>query len=218
MKKIKSIILFSTVFAAAGISCAAVNASASYADTIGVSLEQQENTKGDKIRFISTMTPVTDLTSITKINLNFTLSKAGEATKNASITTTSVYDEVTGTNGKNKVSNTYYSVYTLTDLAEYQGWKLGTTFEYFYADSTTETTNTVYYDIPEKFSVTLGSGSFEESSSIADCFTASSIEDGNIFHAWNWHMSVIEENLQNIHNLLKNSDVQLDCKYDIIAN
>ena len=200
MKKIKSIILFSTVFAAAGISCAAVNASASYADTIGVSLEQQENTEGDKIRFISTMTPVTDLTSITKINLNFTLSKAGEATKNASITTTSVYDEVTGTNGKNKASNTYYSVYTLTDLAEYQGWKLGTTFEYFYADSTTETTNTVYYDIPEKFSLTLGSGAFEESSSIADCFTASSIEDGNIFHAWNWHMSVIEENLQNIKN------------------
>ena len=200
MKKIKSLILFSTVFAAAGISCVAVNANASYADTIGVSLEQQENTQGDKIRFISTMTPVTDLTSITKINLNFTLSKAGEATKNASITTTSVYDEVTGTNGKNKVSNTYYSVYTLTDLAEYQGWKLGTTFEYFYADSTTETTNTVYYEIPEKFSVTLGSGSFEESSSIADCFTASSIEDGNIFHAWNWHMSVIEENLQNIKN------------------
>ena len=200
MKKIKSLILFSTVFAAAGISCVAVNANASYADTIGVSLEQQENTQGDKIRFISTMTPVTDLTSITKINLNFTLSKAGEATKNASITTTSVYDEVTGTNGKDKVSNTYYSVYTLTDLAEYQGWKLGTTFEYFYADSTTETTNTVYYEIPEKFSVTLGSGSFEESSSIADCFTASSIEDGNIFHAWNWHMSVIEENLQNIKN------------------
>ena len=200
MKKIKSLILFSTVFAAAGISCVAVNANASYADTIGVSLEQQENTQGDKIRFISTMTPVTDLTSITKINLNFTLSKAGETTKNASITTTSVYDEVTGTNGKDKVSNTYYSVYTLTDLAEYQGWKLGTTFEYFYADSTTETTNTVYYEIPEKFSVTLGSGSFEESSSIADCFTASSIEDGNIFHAWNWHMSVIEENLQNIKN------------------
>ena len=200
MKKIKSLILFSTVFAAAGISCVAVNANASYADTIGVSLEQQENTQGDKIRFISTMTPVTDLTSITKINLNFTLSKAGEATKNASITTTSVYDEVTGTNGKDKVSNTYYSVYTLTDLAEYQGWKLGTTFEYFYADSTTETTNTVYYEIPEKFSVTLGSGSFEESSSIADCFTANSIEDGNIFHAWNWHMSVIEENLQNIKN------------------
>jgi alpha-amylase len=200
MKNVKSLILFSTAFAVAGISCVAVNAAATYADQIDVSLEQQENTGGDKIRFISTMTPVTDLNSITKIYLNFTLSKAGEATKNASLTTTSVYDEVLGTNGKNKSSNTYYAVHTLTDLQDFKGWTLGTTFEYVYADSTVETTNTVYYDIPVKYTYTSGSGSFEESSSIADCFTADSITNGNIFHAWNWHMDVIKENLGNLKN------------------
>jgi hypothetical protein len=112
MKNVKSLILFSTASAVAGISCVAVNAAATYADQIDGSLEQQENTGGDKIRFISTMTPVTDLNSITKIYLNFKLSKAGEAPKNASLTTTSVDDEVLGTNGKNKSSNTYYAVHT----------------------------------------------------------------------------------------------------------
>ena len=107
MKSVKSLILFSTAFAVLGISCVAVNAAATKADQIDVILEQQENTTNDKIRFISTMTPVTDLASITKINLNFTLSKSGETTKTASITTTNVYDEVSGTNGKDKVDDTY---------------------------------------------------------------------------------------------------------------
>jgi alpha-amylase len=63
-----------------------------------------------------------------------------------------------------------------------------------------ETTNTVYYNIPVIYTYTSGSGSFEESSSIADCFKADSITNGNIFHAWNWHMDVIKENLGNLKN------------------
>lgn len=200
MKRIKSLILFSTAFAVLGVSCFAVKAAGTKADDIDVILEQQENAANDKIRFISTMTPVTDLSSITKIDLNFTLSKAGETTLHASRTTTQVYDEVSGTNGKDKASNTYYSVFTITDLSEYVGWTLTTSFDYYYSDSSNESTNEVTYTIPVGVSVTTGSGTFEESSSIADCFTADSITNGNIFHAWNWHMDVITANLDNIKN------------------
>ena len=198
MKRIKSLILFSTAFAVLGVSCFAVKAASTKADDIDVILEQQENAANDKIRFISTMTPVTDLASITKIDLNFTLSKAGETTLHASRTTTQVYDKVLGTNGKDKASNTYYSVFTITDLSDYVGWTLTTSFDYYYSDSSNESTNEVTYTIPAGVSVTTGTGSFEESSSIEDCFTASDIEGGNIFHAWNWSMNTIKANLDDI--------------------
>ena len=199
MKKSKIFLTALSASLLATVGSLAVSASQPYVDAINVSLEAQENASSDKIRYISTMTPVMDLDSITKIDINLTLSKNG-VTKEKTITTYTVYDEVTGTNGKSKIENNYYAVFTVTDLHDYAGWTLGATFEYFYIDSTSEETNTIDYTIPYGVNLDTGSGTFGESSSLEDCFTADSITNGNIFHAWNWHMSVIENNLDNIKN------------------
>ena len=204
MKKLKTLFLLLCAFSIAIFSAANVHAAEiqpTLASQIDVSLEYQENTDGTKIRYVSTITPLEDLSSVTKIDIKLTISKDGEDSRQTTITTTKVYDEIQGTNGKAKKENTYYSVYTITELKSYSSWTLGATFEYFYSDNSYDKTNEVSYTIPAiNTSITTGTGSFDSSSSIEDCFNASSIENGNIFHAWNWSMTTIEENLDNIKN------------------
>ena len=170
-------------------------------EKIDVSLLQQENAANNKIRYVATIENVDNLNEIVDIDIHFTLSKSGQTTRTATKKTTKVYTSIAGTNGFAAKENTYYAVYTVTQTNTYPGYTLGAYFTFNYSDSTSENTNSISYTIPQKYTVdTYGSGSFEQSSSINDALLADSIENGNIFHAWNWSMSVIQENLQNIKN------------------
>ncbi|MCR5231960.1 MAG: hypothetical protein K6B64_04860, partial [Acholeplasmatales bacterium] len=185
-----SLVAVITVFARAG---------QSIVDKIDVSLLQQENAAGNKIRYVATIENVDNLNEIVDIDIHFTLSKSGQTTRTATDKTTKVYTSIAGTNGFAAAENTYYAVYTVTQTNAYPGWTLGAYFTFNYSDSTNESTNSISYSIPEKYTVnTYGSGEFETSSSISDMFTASDIEGGNIFHAWNWSMNTIKANLDDI--------------------
>ena len=123
---------------------ATVNASApvSLAQTIDTRLEYQVNAAGDSMRFISTMElNGASLDNITNIELNFDLSKEGETTKHSNtVTQTTVYDRITGDNGKDQVDDTYYAVFKITDLTKnYTGWSITPYFKYNYSDNSTET-------------------------------------------------------------------------------
>ena len=172
-------------------SATAVNAATTTLENIDVILEQQENTSNDKIRYISTLELSNNakLSDITKIDMQLSLSKSGETTKYAEKSLTSVYDTITGTNGKAKAQDTYYAVFTVTDLAkDYPGWNLSATFEYNYSDGTSEETNTVNYRIPDSYQLTSsGSGSFVTTS---ECF-ADSVQDGQILQCFCWSYNEI---------------------------
>jgi hypothetical protein len=124
-------------------------AAATLDSKVDVLLEQQESINDDKIRYVSTLvlSNAATLDDITKIDIEFQLSKAGKETKEAELSLFSVYESVTGAYGK--TDNTYYAVYTVTDLSSsYPLWTLSATFEYNYIDGTTEKTNTIQYVIP----------------------------------------------------------------------
>ena len=95
--------------------------------SITASLEGQENnTLGSetKIRYIATIENVSDLNEIKSIRFNYYLYKyisTGSYSNSATYTTTKVYDEVLGTNGKAKVDNTYYAVFKLTGMSGITG-------------------------------------------------------------------------------------------------
>ena len=199
----------------AGFSTTSVNAATTTANNIDVILEQQENTTNDKIRYISTLelSNGADLQDITKIDMELSLSKAGETTLTTEKELFSVYDTVTGTNGKAKAANTYYAVFTITDVAaSYPGWNLSATFEYNYLDGTTEETNTVNYKIPETYDLkSSGTGTFVTTS---ECF-ADSVQDGQILQCFCWSYNEIMEYLPDIANqgftAIQTSPVQV-CK------
>lgn len=200
MKKIfKTLFLFINLFAFVLLGLVSTKATTTLANTIDVQLEQQENKANNKIRYIATISNVEDLSYIDDIEITFTLSKEGEADRTAKRNITSVYTSVAGTNGKPEVDNTYYALFQVNNTDGYKGYTLGATFKFTYSDSSFENTNSITYDIPEVYHVvSSGSGSFENSSSIEELYTADSIENGNIFHAWNWSMSTIEANLDDI--------------------
>lgn len=93
-----------------------VKASTQIIDLVDIILEQQENTTNDKIRYVSTLELSNGVTlnDITKIDMQLSLSKAGETTLTTEKELFSVYDSIAGTNGKAKIDNTYYSVFTIT--------------------------------------------------------------------------------------------------------
>lgn len=110
-------------------------------DDIDTKLEYQLSADGEDMRFISTMELKNDrtLSDITKIDMSFTLKKDGEEDKTKTIETTTVYDVISGENGKPKVDNTYYAVFKITDLKEnYEGWTIDTSFTYTYTDASTD--------------------------------------------------------------------------------
>lgn len=104
-----------------------------FADSdITCTLEQQENdTLGSetKIRYIATIENLYDLNDISEIVFHFYLYKynsEGSYSKDGTFTTTKVYESVSGTNGKDKVDNTYYAVFTLTNIADFKDYTIST--------------------------------------------------------------------------------------------
>lgn len=115
-------------------------ADSTYANDIDTSLEYQVSSSGDKIRYISTMVLNNErtLNDIKRIDMTFTISKTGETNKVAKRTTTKVYDNISGDNGKDPADNTYYAIFTIDNASKYNEWTLSSTFTYVFADDTTE--------------------------------------------------------------------------------
>ena len=109
------------------ISLKGINASAS--SHPNCTLEQQENASNGnetKIRYIATISNLEDLNDIDEIIFYFYLYNPNDIhdQKSATYTTTTVYDEVLGENGKPKELNTYYAVHTLYDLEKFSGYTI----------------------------------------------------------------------------------------------
>jgi hypothetical protein len=87
--------IFKVLFAFVSLSIIALitivtNAASTIASKISVTLYQQENATNNKIRYVATMSNVDNLSEIIDIDINFSLSKAGETTRTAKVTTTKV--------------------------------------------------------------------------------------------------------------------------------
>lgn len=94
-------------------------------DNISISLEQQESSDMEKVRYILVMENVDNLSDISTIQADLFLYKYGETAKKTTYDIEKVYESVTGTNGKAKVENTYYAVLTLTNVkTNYDGYTL----------------------------------------------------------------------------------------------
>lgn len=110
-----------------------------YKDDIDTKLEYQISSDGSDIRYISTMELKNGrtLNDITSIQMEFTITD-GTVKRSRIETTTTVYDKITGT--KDRVDDTYYAVFKITDLTDkYSGWRISSNFTYYFADSTSET-------------------------------------------------------------------------------
>ena len=155
-KKITLLLLSLSLVLLSFLGFARVFASAPMSDFVDVKLEQQESITDDKIRYISTLElDGATLADIVTIDMELTLSKQGKETLDAYLSLTKVYDSIPGTNGKEKIDDTYYAVHTLTDLSKYYPlWTLSATFKYNYLDGTSENTNTISYKIPMPSSYT----------------------------------------------------------------
>lgn len=142
MKKVFKAAIFSLSALALPLALSATaRANALIKDSIDTTLEYQVNASEDSMRFISTMVlnDSKTLDDITKIDMDFKLTKRGETDKNSiTKTTTKVYESISGPNGKAKVDNTYYAVLTITDLTTFEGWRITLTFTYTFADNSTE--------------------------------------------------------------------------------
>lgn len=140
-KLFKTAILGVSALALPFVFAATVNAEApSDADAINTKLEYQVNANNNSMRFISTIElNGRTLDDITSIDMNFDLTKEGEETKHSKTqTTTTVYESISGENGKEKVDGTYYAVITITNIDSKSGWRITPTFTYNYEDGSTE--------------------------------------------------------------------------------
>ena len=172
-------------------------AAGTYINNIDVSLEQQESVSNDKIRYVSTITLNNDATldNITEIDVELSISKDGQTSKSNTAKLTNVYSSIGGANGKSEIANTYYAIYTITDLSKaYPGWTLHADFKYNYKDGTNETTNTINYVIPEAHSLKSGSGSFPTTNPLF----ADSVQDGQILQCFCWSYNEIMQYLPKI--------------------
>ena len=140
-KLFKTAILGVSALALPFVFAATVNAEGpSDADAINTKLEYQVNANNNSMRFISTIElNGRTLDDITSIDMNFDLTKEGEETKHSKTqTTTTVYESISGENGKEKVDGTYYAVLTITNIDSKAGWRITPTFTYNYEDGSTE--------------------------------------------------------------------------------
>ena len=82
MNRKKKLFIISAGLILVGFSATSVNAATTTANNVDVVLEQQENTTNDKIRYVSTLELSNGVTlnDITKIDMQLSLSKAGETT------------------------------------------------------------------------------------------------------------------------------------------
>lgn len=140
-KLFKTAILGVSALALPFVFAATVNAEGpSDADAINTKLEYQVNANNNSMRFISTIElNGKTLDDITSIDMNFDLTKEGQETKHSKTqTTTTVYESISGENGKEKVDGTYYAVITITNIDSKSGWRITPTFTYNYEDGSTE--------------------------------------------------------------------------------
>lgn len=126
MKKLVSIFLVITAFVFL-IFISDVKVSASQGPNF--KLEQQENEAGGnetKIRYIATIEFDSDLNEISEITFYFYLFNPNDPKdqKSATYTTTKVYNEILGKNGKPKALNTYYAVCTVEDVELFSGYTI----------------------------------------------------------------------------------------------
>ena len=196
-RKFKLLFLLLSAFMLGFGSFITIYAAAPLTSLIDVELEQQESLVNDKIRYVSTLelSGSATLEDITTIDVELSLIKSGQATRNTEVSITKVFDSISGTNGKPQVDNTYYAVYTITNLAaSYPGYTLESTFEYNYKDGTSEKTNTISYVIPSAYSLNSGSGSFPTTSPLF----ADNVQDGQILQCFCWSYNEIMEYLPKI--------------------
>lgn len=115
---------------------ATVNATGpSDAEVIDTKLEYQLNTSANSMRFISTMElNGKSLDDITSIDMNFRLTKGDQVKDSIPQSTTTVYESISGENGKEKIDGTYYAVFTITNIDSKVGWRITPTFTYNFAD------------------------------------------------------------------------------------
>ena len=141
-KLFKTAILGVSALALPFIFAATVNAAdgESDAEAINTKLEYQVNANNNSMRFISTIElNGRTLDDIVSIDMNFDLTKEGQETKHSKTqTTTTVYESISGDNGKEKVDGTYYAVITITNIDSKSGWRITPTFTYNYEDGSTE--------------------------------------------------------------------------------
>ena len=140
-KLFKTAILGVSALALPFVFAATVNAEGpSDADAINTKLEYQVNANNNSMRFISTIElNGRTLDDIESIEMNFDLTKEGQETKHSKTqTTTTVYESISGENGKEKVDGTYYAVITITNIDSKSGWRITPTFTYNYEDESTE--------------------------------------------------------------------------------
>ena len=140
-KIILSLFIVSSLFLCLGFKSKASN------DNIEVKLEQQENATSDKIRYICTLSNVDDINSIESISVNLFIYKYGEGSKEAVEEINKVYTSVSGTNGKERIDNTYYAIFILTNLKDYyDGYTLSCSMSINFESDSIET-NLVSYTI-----------------------------------------------------------------------
>lgn len=148
MKKIIKPFVFgiSTLLLSLGITSTVYANDDEIKNDIDTSLEYQVNSNGSSMRFISTLVLNNNRTldDITSIDMDFSLTKDGVTKLSKTKTTTRVYESISGENGKNKADNTYYAVYTITDLNDEKthGWSITPKFTYHYSDNSFEEVDT----------------------------------------------------------------------------
>ena len=126
-----------------------LNVKAETNDSISLSLEQQESSDCEKVRYILTISNVDSLADISSISINLFLYKYNSGAKKTSDTITKVYEAVTGTKGK--VDNTYYAVYTVENVKTYfDGYTLTANMEVTSIASGKFISNEISYTINEE--------------------------------------------------------------------
>lgn len=139
-KLFKTAILGVSALALPFVFAATVNAEGpSDAQAINTKLEYQVNANNNSMRFISTIElNGRTLDDITSIDMDFRLTQGEQVLDSVTQTTTTVYESISGENGKEKVDGTYYAVITITNIDSKAGWRITPTFTYNYKDSSTE--------------------------------------------------------------------------------
>ena len=126
-----------------------INVEANTNDSFSLTLEQQESSDDEKIRYILTISNVSNLSDISSIDVNLFLYKYGSGAKKTKDSITKVYDTVLGT--KEKVENTYYAVYTLENVkTNFDGYTLTCSMDVTSITLGTYSSNPVSYTINEQ--------------------------------------------------------------------
>lgn len=132
--------------------CLTLGVNAKTNEDLSLTLEQQESSDYEKVRYILTLENVDNLSTITKIEANLFLYKYGSNAKKTTYEITKVYEYVSGENGKDRVDNTYYAVLTLTNVKTYfDGYTLTCQLDVTVDSTKVIQSNPISYTINENF-------------------------------------------------------------------